>query len=483
MINDKVISDVLAATDLSTLVGEYVCLKSHASTMQGCCPFHEEKTPSFTVYDDHYHCYGCGAHGNALGFLQDHLGMSFPESVKLLATRAGIALESTPIEDRKRKAERWIIDTNRSAHAVYQRLLYQPENDFALQELRRRGIDDDSIARFGIGFAPDNWTTLSGDKAFKEGTLIKAGVAKPRTNRQGIYDVFRGRLMFPVHNKNGHLVGFSGRIVRGSGPKYLNTEETPVYHKGSVLFGFNQAGNAIRKQGCVVVVEGFFDVITPAQHGFEHVLSTCGTALTVEQIALLLSLSKSVVFCFDGDAAGAKATWRAAEIIVEKLSDHHEVRLCTLPPEHDPDSLVRAEGIDRFTSLIDNAQTLTHYLVLTLTKASASPENRARALLKAKSLFNRFSSPLLAALFRQHLCEHLNFSVEQFDLLGRAPKTFVDSDAAPCPFCAATPVVEESPGRWRILCSCGIATTPCRDLALAKSVWNRRPAFGPHQHT
>ena len=481
VISDNVISDVLEATNLSTLVGEYVCLKSHAGHMQGCCPFHEEKTPSFTVYDDHYHCYGCAAHGNAFEFLQNHLGMNFPEAVKMLAARAGIVVEPSPAEDRKRSAERWLIDTNRSAHAVYQRLLYQPENSFALQALRERGIDDDSIARFGIGFAPDCWTTLTGDDAFKEGSLIKAGLAKPRTNRKGSYDVFRGRLMFPVHNRHGYLVGFSGRLIEGAGPKYLNTEETPIYQKGSVLFGLNQAGNAIRKHGRVIVVEGFFDVVTPAQHGFEHILSTCGTALTEAQIGLLLSLANSIVFCFDGDSAGMKATWRAAEMMVEKLADHHEVRLSVLPPEHDPDTLVRAEGVDRFAELIDSAPTLIQYLAKMLAKGCAIPEARARALLKAKSLYKRFASPLLAALFRQHLCELLDFPAEQFDALGETPKTFADPDAATCPFCASTPLMEEASGHWRIICSCGISTKLCCDTESARSIWNHRSTINPHK--
>ena len=478
VISDQTISDILAATNLADLIGEYVTLTSRSGSPQACCPFHNEKTPSFTVFDDHYHCFGCNAHGNAIEFLENHLGLSFPDAVRALAARAGIAVVTTPAEKRTQDTHRWLIDTNRSAHAVYQRLLYQPEHDFALQDLRARGIDDDSIARFGIGFAPDRWTTLTGDPSFKEGNLIKAGLAKPRSSRKGAYDFFRDRLMFPVHNRQGSLVGFSGRVVQGKGPKYLNTEETPIYHKGSVLFGFTQAAPAIRKHGYVVVVEGVFDVITPAQNGFENILSTCGTALTEDQIDLLLSLSRNVVFCFDGDSAGAKATWRAAEMMVEKARDHHEVRLCIMPPEHDPDTLVRTEGLARFVELVQNAPTLTQYLVQTLVKANAIPEAQVRALIKAKSLYNRFASPLLATLFRQFLCEQLLFPLEQFDLLG-ASQTNDDTEIAACPFCAAIPAIEELSGYWRIQCACGISTKQCFDVAAAKALWNRRPQTSP----
>ena len=480
MISEKSIADLLAATNLPVLISEYVSLSLRAGIMQGCCPFHDEKTPSFKVFDDHYHCFGCGAHGNAIEFLQNHLGMSFPESARLLAGRAGIVIDEVAGAERKKNStEELLVNVHRSASATYQRLLYQPENVAALEVLRKRGVDDDSITRFGIGFAPESWSTLSGDKAFKSRDLIGAGLACQRTNGKGAYDVFRGRIVFPVHNNAGNIVGFSGRLITGSGPKYLNTEETAIYHKGSVLFGINQARNAIRKQACVVVVEGVFDVITPAQNGFEHIVSTCGTALTMEQIALLFSVSKTIIFCFDGDSAGAKATWRAAEMMVEKLTEQHEVRLCLLPPEHDPDTLVRTEGVDRLTELVNNAPTLTQYIAQIITKGARIPEVRARSLVKAKTLWRRFASPTMASFFRQHICEELNLSIEEFNQLGGAPKASIDAALARCPFCTSLPIIEESLDLWRIRCACGVLTKPCNDADSAKHIWNRRNNVTP----
>lgn len=480
MITETSITDILSATNLPTLIGEYVALSMRAGTMQGCCPFHNEKTPSFKVFDDHYHCFGCGEHGNAIEFLQKHLGMSFPDSARLLAGRTGIILEETSFPEKKRSsADEILIDTLRRACAAYQHILFRPEGEAAIDELRNRGVDEDSIARFGIGYAPDSWTTLSSKPDFRTADLIRTGLACQRTNKSGSYDFFRGRIVFPVHNTAGNVVGFGGRLFEGTGPKYLNTEETTLYRKGSILFGINQARNAIRKNGSVVVVEGFFDVITPAQGGFENIVSTCGTALTLEQISLLFSLSTKVVFCFDGDSAGAKATWRAAEMMIEKLGDQHEVRLCLLPKEHDPDSWVRAEGIDAFKELIENSPTLTDYLALTITRGANIPESRARALIKAKSVWKRFASPMMATFFRQHICDKLNLSASEFDTLGGVPSASVDASLPPCPFCRSYPLIEQNLDRWRIRCACGIATKFCNEADSARMIWCRRENVTP----
>ena len=475
VITEQSIKDILSATDLPVLIGEYVALKTSSGSMTGSCPFHNEKTPSFKVFRDHYRCFGCGANGNAIDFLMNHLGMTFPASAALLAMRAGIVLEETSGPKKKKNStEDRLLDTLRRACATYQQHLFQPTGVAALEYLRSRNIDEDSIARFGIGFAPDSWTTLSSNKDFKQADLIKTGLACSRTNGPGCYDFFRARTVFPVHSASGSVVGFGGRLLAGTGPKYLNTGETPLYHKGEVLFGINQARNAIRKAGYVVVVEGFFDVVIPAQYGFENIVSTCGTALTLEQIALLFSLSNKVVFCFDGDAAGSKATWRAAEMMLEKLTDQQEVRLCQLPTTHDPDSLVVSEGVDRFKEMIEGAPTLCEYLAQTLAKGANLPESRARALLKAKAICAKFASPLLATLFRKHICDVLSLSADDFQQLGEAPKLHADPSLIPCPCCKSRPFNEESLGRWRIRCACGILTKPCNDAETARAIWNRR---------
>ena len=478
MISDKSIKAILAATNLPVLIGEYVELTLHAGTLKGLCPFHSEKTPSFCVFDDHYHCFGCSRHGNAFEFLQEHLGLSFPECARMLAARAGLPLEESHGNARQiDSGEARLIDTLRRACATYQHLLFRPEGVEALASVSARGLDEDSIARFGVGFAPARWNTLTGDSSYDHKDLLGTGLATRRTNKPGCYDAFRNRLVFPIHNTSGQVVGFGGRMLGDGGPKYLNTEETALYRKGKILFGISQARNAIRKSGFVVVCEGFFDVITPAQHGFENIVSTCGTALTEEQIALLFSLSNTIVFCFDGDAAGSKATWRSAEMMVGKLSDQHEVRLCILPAQHDPDSFVRENGVDQFRNLVNDAPTLASYLADTITKGASVPESRARSLIKAKALWTRYGSPIQAFFFRQLICERLGLSLDQFDHLGSAPQCIADSNLEACPSCSTAPHLELTLDRWQIRCACGIQTRFCRDVEEARTIWNQRTAI------
>ena len=468
----------IGATNHPALIGEYVALSVRAGVSQGLCPFHAEKTPSFKVFDDHYHCYGCGAHGNAADFLMSHLGMSFPDSIRLLAGRAGIpVVEATEFKGRRADStEMRQLDVLRRVSALYQHFLFRSEGKQALQAVHDRGLDEDTIARFGIGYAPDSWNTLSGDKGFSHDDLVATGLASRRTGqKEGCYDVFRNRIVFPVLNSDGHVVGFGGRILDEQSPKYLNTKETAFYHKGSNLFGIHQARNAIRKAGFVVVCEGFYDVVTPAHLGFENIVSTCGTALTESQVSLLLSLTNKIVFCFDGDTAGTKATWRSAELMIEKVADHHEVRFCTLPTGHDPDSMVRHHGVSRLQTLIEGAPTLSQYLVDVLVRGASLPEKKAVALLKAKSLQRRISSPMLSSFFRQYVCERLGLTVDEYELLGPT-ETHIDPSFDRCPCCSSSVVVEKSLGRWRSRCSCGLMSKPCNTLDEVRGIWNRRGA-------
>ena len=484
MITDNSIKAVLAATNLPAVIGEYVSLSVRAGADEGLCPFHEEKRPSFKVFADHYHCFGCGAHGNAFEFLQQHVGLSFPDSVRMLASRAGIVLEESLGHAQPADVETTRqLDALRRACAVFQYELLQPGGAEAMQAVQARGLDSDSIARFGIGFAPSAWGTLTANSAFNADDLISTGLAVRRKSKSGSYDFFRNRLVFPVQNAAGQVVGFGGRLLGDGGPKYLNTEETAFYRKGKLLFGIQQARNAIRKNGFVVVAEGFFDVITPAQNGFENIVSTCGTALTEDQIELLFSLSNRIVFCFDGDTAGSKATWRSAEMMVGKLGDHHEVRLCTLPAKHDPDSFVREHGIDQFSALIDAAPTLSTYLADTITKGARIPESRARALIKAKALWRHFGSPVVATFFRQHICEKLNLSADEFEQLGSASRCVEDASLKECPFCPDTPLMEQVLDRWRVQCVCGIQTQLYPEVGQARAAWNRRRPTLPSENS
>ena len=477
VIPQHVIESILEHVDLPDFIGETVTLAKKAGAHEGLCPFHAEDTPSFRVYTDHYHCFGCGAHGNALEFLMEKQGFTFPEAVRALASRTGIEVPtSKPGQDAPPDQLSGVRDVLRRACAKYQQLLLGPLGGPGMSVMNERGIDDDTIIRFGIGFAPEAWGTLTNDRTFRWEHLLAAGLATPKREKKGCYDFFRNRVLFPIRSDNGDVIAFGGRRVGEDGPKYLNTAETELYTKGSVLFGMQQAKQAIRMTRSIIVCEGFFDVITPAQAGIEPIVSTCGTALTESQADLVLSVADRVFFCFDGDTAGAKATWRAAEMLVPLVSDRHEIRLCRLPAEEDPDSYVRKFGAEAFQKVLDEAQTLTAYLIGEITRGAKIPEARAKSLSVAGALWRRFSAPGLKVFFRQYACEALQLTVEEFDrLAAAAPARPGDASLRACPCCGSeADLISEKAGH-RVACGQCCLTTPHAATANdARNLWNRR---------
>ncbi len=477
VIPQHVIDNILQKINLPEFIGEVVTLADKSGSHEGLCPFHAEATPSFKVFADHYHCFGCGAHGNAIEFLMEQQGLSFPEAVRALASRSGVEVPSAQRPDKDvPDALAGPRDVLRRACAKYQQLLLGPNGGTGLKMLADRGIEDDTIVRFGIGYAPDSWNTLSDDRSFAREHLIAGGLAVPRREKKGCYDFFRNRILFPVRNDAGDVIGFGGRRIGNDGPKYLNTAETELYQKGRILFGLQQARPAIRMTRSIIVCEGFFDVISPAQAGVEHIVSTCGTALTETQAELVLSLADRVFFCFDGDSAGLKATWRAAETLVPLASDHHEIRLCRLPDGEDPDSYVRHRGIAYFQQALDASPTLTAYLIGEITRGAKIPEARARSLSVAASLWRQFAAPGLALFFRQYACEALQISVEEFDRLAlTAPRRAGDTLIRSCPSCGWTAHLITNESGHRIECDdCGLTTKPTTTEAECRSLWNRR---------
>lgn len=342
--------------------------------------------------------------------------------------------------------------------------------------LSERGIDDDTIIRYGIGYAPEAWGTLTNDRTFRWEPLIAAGLAVPKREKKGCYDFFRHRVLFPIRSESGDVIGFGGRRVGEDGPKYLNTAETELYTKGCVLFGMQQAKQAIRMTRSIIVCEGYFDVITPAQAGIEHVVSTCGTALTDTQAELVLSVADRVFFCFDGDGAGLKATWRAAEMLVPLVSDCHEIRLCRLPAEEDPDSYVRKYGADAFKEALALAPTLTAYLIGEITRGAKMPEARAKSLAVAASIWRRFSAPGLKVFFRQYACEALQLSSDDFDrLAATAPSRPGDASIRACPCCGCDGELIIDGGGHRVACGqCQLTTMHTASAEDARDLWNRR---------
>ena len=380
------LDEVRAQVGLAAVIGKRVNLKRHGHEHMGLCPFHNEKTPSFTVSEEKgfYHCFGCGAHGSVFDFVMQTDNLSFPEAVERLATDAGMEVPISSPEERETAARaRSLYSVTEAAAAHFEKQLRLPEGKQALAYLLNRGITDETIARFRLGFAPDNRGSLKSALAreeFTEPQLIEAGlVIQPDDQERASYDQFRGRVMFPISDGRGRVIAFGGRILGDGEPKYLNSPETPLFHKGRTLYGVAQAREHARNAGTIIVSEGYTDVIALAQAGIGHAVAPLGTALTEQQITLLWRFTDAPILCFDGDAAGGRAALRAAERALPLLQPGHSLRFVTLPAGEDPDSLIKAHGADAMRALLGNAKPLHEILWQAETRGRAfdSPDTRA----------------------------------------------------------------------------------------------------------
>ncbi|MFZ9811824.1 MAG: DNA primase [Burkholderiaceae bacterium] len=409
MIPQSFIDDLLRRVDIVDLVGQHVSLKKAGSNYSGLCPFHNEKSPSFTVSPakQFYHCFGCGASGTAIGFLIEHLGLSFPQAVEELARRQGLevpqqqdASESSK-EDRKTQADlRSRLEARmREAARFYQRRL--KDSPEAIEYLKNRGITGESAARYHLGYAPPGWQSLQAVFAdYQDNELMQAGlvIEEPAGRR---YDRFRNRIMFPILGMRGEVIGFGARTLGDDTPKYLNSPETPIFTKGGGLYGLFEARKAIREAGEIWVVEGYMDVVVLAQYGIGHVVATLGTATTADHLRILSRQTSRIVVMFDGDRAGQKAAARALEVMLPFASPRLQVRFAFLPSDHDPDSFVRQFGREALLQLVETAPPLSRFV---LDRAAAGQsldfaEGRAAATAEAKRLLALMSdSPLKAQI-------------------------------------------------------------------------------------
>ena len=419
MIPPSFLHDLLARADIVDIVGRYVQLKKSGATHKGLCPFHGEKTPSFTVSASRqtYHCFGCGVHGNAIGFLMEHSGLSFVDAVRDLAQQLGMQVpedEASP-EERQRATElkqkqATLSDVLARAAEHYRKQLKASPR--AVAYLKGRGLSGEVAAHFGLGYAPEGWRGLASvfprydDALLEESGLViaHAGDGEAEAKR---YDRFRDRIMFPIRSVQGEVIGFGGRVLDQGEPKYLNSPETPVFVKGRELYGLHEARAALRKHGFALVVEGYMDVVALAQLGFPNTVATLGTACTADHVQKLFRFTDSVVFSFDGDAAGRRAAGRALEAALPHSGDTRTVRFLFLPPEHDPDSFIRERGAQAFERCIDQAVPLSRQLVEAAREGCdlASAEGRARLLANARPLWNALPD---GALKRQLLGELAN---------------------------------------------------------------------------
>nr|WP_284503045.1 DNA primase [Caballeronia sp. AZ10_KS36] len=418
--------DLLNRVDIVDVVGRYVQLKKGGANFMGLCPFHNEKSPSFTVSPtkQFYHCFGCGAHGTAIGFLMEHTGLTFPEAVKDLAQGAGLTVPQEPSnsfrgggygsESAPSKAVSVALtEVMQTACDFYRKQLRAAPD--AIAYLKKRGLTGEIAARFGLGYAPDGWQNL--DAAFpdyRNDNLVEAGlvIVSEKTDAQGQprrYDRFRERVMFPIRNVKGNVIGFGGRVLDGGEPKYLNSPETPLFSKGSELYGLFEARLAIRELGYALVVEGYMDVVALAQLGFANAVATLGTACTPVHVQKLFRQTDTVVFSFDGDSAGRRAARRALEAALPHAADNRTIKFLFLPKEHDPDSYVREFGADGFGEQVDRAMPLSQFLLNEVLndKELEQPEGRAKALFDAKPLLQALPANALRVQILHMLADRL----------------------------------------------------------------------------
>ncbi len=407
MLSPGFIQDLLSRIDVVEVVGRHVELKKAGIHHKGLCPFHSEKSPSFTVSPSRqtYHCFGCGAHGDAIRFLMEHTGLGFMDAVRELAQRAGVTVpqdDATP-EERSRMAEQRqkqasLSDVLARAGQHYRATLKSSPR--AIDYLKRRGLTGEVAARFGLGYAGEGWRGLASVFArYDDPMLVEAGlvIVQGEGADEKRYDRFRDRIMFPIRSVRGDVIGFGGRVLDQGEPKYLNSPETPVFVKGRELYGLYEARTALREAGYALVVEGYMDVVALAQLGFPNAVATLGTACTPDHLAKLFRFTDQVVFSFDGDNAGRKAAARALEAALPHANDTRSIRFLFLPAEHDPDSFVRERGAEAFAEAIAAAVPLSTQL---LTQSAAdcdlsAPEGRTRMLAQARPLLDLLPDGLL----------------------------------------------------------------------------------------
>lgn len=425
-IPDSFVQDVLARTDIVEVVGRHVELRKGGANLLGLCPFHGEKSPSFTVSPakQFYHCFGCGAHGDALRFLMEHTGVGFVDGLEDLAHRLGLQVpraevdpQQAALEAQARVQRQTLTDILEKAAAHYrQRLRESPR---AIEYLKRRGLSGQVAKDFGLGYAPEGWRSLA--SAFPQydapeiadaGLVVVHDGQDEQTRR---YDRFRDRIMFPIRSVKGEVIGFGGRVLDQGEPKYLNSPETPTFVKGRELYGLFEARTAIREQGHVLVVEGYMDVVALAQYGIANAVATLGTACTADHVQKLLRFTDQVVFSFDGDAAGRRAAGRALEASLPHVTDLRTFRFLFLPAEHDPDSFVRTNGSDAFAALARSAPPLSRQLLEHAAQGQVldSAEARAAMLARARPLWQQMPPSAMRVQLLNDLAQAARMGVEE----------------------------------------------------------------------
>ena len=421
MIPKSFIQDLLNRLDIVDVVERYVPLKKAGANFVACCPFHSEKSPSFTVSQakQFYHCFGCGAHGTAIGFVMEHIGLGYVDAIEELARSVGLEVpnEHPAATEAYQKVAPDLYEVMQTATRYYREQLKNSRR--AIDYLKQRGLSGEIAAKFGIGYAPDGWQNLAAAfPNYQDATLNETGLVITGDEDKR-YDRFRDRIMFPIINVRGQVIGFGGRVLDKGEPKYLNSPETPLFEKGRELYGLFQAQKAIRAAQQVLVVEGYMDVVALAQHGVEYAVATLGTATTSYHVQKLLRLTEHIVFCFDGDKAGQKAAWRALENALPYLQDGKRISFLFLPVEHDPDSFIREFGREAFEQRIREAMPLSSYLLREISAGLdlRTQEGRGQLLQRAKPLLAAIIAPATALLLRKEVAALSGVSQAELEAL------------------------------------------------------------------
>jgi len=411
-IPQEFIDSLVNQVDIVDVIDSRVPLKKKGHEYTACCPFHNEKTPSFTVSQNKqfYHCFGCGAHGTAIGFLMEYENMEFVDAIEQLAADHHIEVPREDNQYQQGPDNSGVYKVLENAAESYQQQLKQSQR--AIDYLKKRGLSGEISKTYGIGYSPDSWDFIlkQGKSQADVKDLASGGMLIEKNGNAGhYYDRFRDRIMFPIRDKRGRTIGFGGRILDQGEPKYLNSPETPVFHKGRELYGLFEAKKSVRNLETIVIVEGYMDVVALAQNGIGYAVATLGTATTPDQISLILRSVKKLVFCYDGDRAGKKAAWKALENTLPLMRDGYEIRFLFLPDGEDPDTMVRQEGQQAFEQRLQNAMPLSDFLIKGLQQQTdmSSMDGRAHFAELAKPLLNKLPESIFKDLLNESVSKEI----------------------------------------------------------------------------
>jgi len=437
MIPESFIQELLNRIDVVDIIDKRVTLKKAGANYLACCPFHQEKTPSFTVSPSKqfYHCFGCGEHGSAISFLIEYEGLTFVDAINDLANSIGLKVPNDAPQKIENNAENSNLEEIIKIASIYyqKQLRVSPK---AINYLKARGLTGEVAKEFSIGYAPEGWQNLKiAFKKYEDESLVKAGLVV-RNEKGKHYDRFRNRIIFPIYSDKGKIIGFGGRIIDPEDtPKYYNSPETPLFQKSYELYGLLASRKPIREKGYVLVVEGYMDVVGLAQNGIRNTVATLGTATTAFHIKKLIRYTQEIVFCFDGDNAGRSAAWRAMNNSLVSVTDNIQLKFLFLPDTHDPDSFVKENSAKEFELLAQNSMPLTEYIIkyLTIGNDLVTSEKRVKFLNEIKPILNELTAPKLLMIFKKRIAELINLEVDEINEILELKKIYKKNNSNKLP--------------------------------------------------